>query len=176
MRHKGDALADFSMSREVLAPLRLVAELFLIGMNGFELGFEFGSDVYYERRANIVVERRVDDLERTVGLEVAQPVNLERVDVVGCGGVPETAESGEKAGFVADRGTGVVIGMAALPVGKNHHPRLLLANDARDLNSVGVGIFHSTVGNIERLPPCDLENACGVGGFASATFRRAACA
>src|SRR5215831_7409283 len=67
-----------------------------------------------------------------------------------------------------------MIGVAALPVGKNHHARPLLANDAGDLDSVGVGILDTPVRNIERLAPRDLQNASSIGGFPGAAFRRAA--
>src|SRR6516164_8347772 len=132
MSHRRDSPANLGVSREVLAALRLVAELLLVGIDGFQLSFELRGDVNDERRPHVIVERCVDDFERPVWVEVAQPVNLERVDVVCCSRVPETAEPGEKAGFVTDRRTSVVIGVAALPVWKNHHARPPLANYTRE--------------------------------------------
>ena len=97
-------------------------------------------------------------------------MNLERVHVLRGRGVAEAAQSGEEAGLVAQRGAGVVVGMAALPVGQNHHARALLANDARNLDAVGVGVFDPAIGDVERFAPRDLQNARRVGGFAGAAF------
>ncbi len=56
--------------------------------------------------------------------------------------------------------------MAPLPVGQNHHPRPQLAQLANDLDAVVPGVFHPAVGNVERFPPCDTQNARGFLSFA----------
>ena len=60
-----------------------------------------------------------------------------------------------------------MIGMAALPKGKDHHSRSLLADDPRDLQPVLPGVLHASVGDIERVAPGDLQNlgrSLGFGG------------
>ena len=64
--------------------------------------------------------------------------------------------------------------MARLPVGKNQHTRTKLANDARDLQPIFVGVLDAAVGDVEGLAPSDFEDARGFVGFAGAIFDRAA--
>src|SRR5208337_4427090 len=67
-----------------------------------------------------------------------------------------------------------MIGMAALPVGKNDYARALLANDAGDLDAVGVGVLDAAIGNVEGFAPCDLQNTRCFGGFGGAALGGAA--
>ncbi len=67
-----------------------------------------------------------------------------------------------------------MIRVASLPVGQDDHARALLADDAGDLQAVLPGVFHAAVGNVERLPPGDAQDARGFGGFVGALFGSAA--
>src|SRR5438552_12798242 len=67
-----------------------------------------------------------------------------------------------------------MVGVAALPIRKNHHPRPLLTDDARDFQPVLPGIFHACIGNSSRVAPGDLQNLGGRFGFGGALFGRAA--
>src|SRR5664279_135690 len=54
--------------------------------------------------------------------------------------------------------------MTRLPVGKNQHARAQLTNDARDLDPIAKGVLDPAVGNIERSPPTDFQDArCLIG-------------
>ena len=67
-----------------------------------------------------------------------------------------------------------MVRVAAFPVGKNYHTRSLLANNARDLDAISVGVFDAPIGNVERFAPGNLQNAGRVGGFSGAAFGRSA--
>src|SRR3974390_194722 len=170
VRHGGNALADFGVGKEVFAAGGLVGELLCVGVDGFKLGFELGGDVHDKRGTNVVVESGVHDLERAERLMIAQAMDFERVHVGGGGGMSEAAQSGEEAGLVTQRGASVVIGRSALPVGQDHRAWALLANHARDLDAVGVGVLDPAVGNVERLPPRDLQDACCVSRLSGSAF------
>src|ERR1019366_7690148 len=64
--------------------------------------------------------------------------------------------------------------MAALPVRQDDHARALLANDAGNLNAVGVVVLNPAIRDVERFAPRHLQNARCVGRFAGARFGRAA--
>jgi hypothetical protein len=64
--------------------------------------------------------------------------------------------------------------MATLPVGKNQHPRTLLAKHADDLQTILPGIFDAAVGNIERVTPGNFQDARRFRRFAGAVFGGAA--
>src|SRR6266852_4827184 len=63
--------------------------------------------------------------------------------------------------------------MPSLPVGKNHDPRPLLAEDACNLQAVLPGVLNPGVGDIERRPPACFKNPGRSGGLARAVFGRA---
>src|SRR5438552_7876882 len=67
-----------------------------------------------------------------------------------------------------------MVGVAALPVGKNHHPRPLLTDDARDFQPVLPGVFHASVGNSGGVAPGDLQNLGRGFGFGGALLGGAA--
>src|ERR1039458_8813789 len=60
--------------------------------------------------------------------------------------------------------------MASLPVGKNQHPRPLLAKYTDDLQTILPGIFDAAVGNIERVAPGNFQDARCLCRFARAIF------
>src|SRR6476469_3957641 len=115
-------------------------------------------DIYNEARADVVIESGVHDLEWAMRLAFEI----------------ELGKPGEEAGFVAESGAGVVIGMAALPIGKDHDARLLLADDARDFEPVFPSVLDASVGNVERVAPTDFQNLCRGVGLTGAIFSSAA--
>ena len=62
-RHGLDAGANLVMGREQIFARILIAELRFVGQNGRELPLKLFADVDDKRRPNVVIERRVDDLE-----------------------------------------------------------------------------------------------------------------
>ena len=72
----------------------------------------------------------------------------------------ELGQPGQEAGLISERRSRVVIGVASLPVGQDHHPRSLLANHLRDLQPIFPGVFHPAIGDVEGLPPANFENPC----------------
>lgn len=68
-----------------------------------------------------------------------------------------------------------MVGMTAFPVGKDQYSGTLFPKDANDLQAIVPGVFDSTVGYVERLPPGNLQNTCRFGRFGGSIFCRAAC-
>ena len=64
--------------------------------------------------------------------------------------------------------------MARLPIGQDQYARTKLANHARDLQLVLVGVLDASVGNVEGLPPSGFEDAGCIIGFACAIVDGAA--
>src|SRR5436305_7600910 len=85
----------------------------------------------------------------------------------------ELCQSRQKTCFVSQLRSGVMIGMAAFPVGKNHDARSSLANHARNFQTIVPGVLDSSVGDVERLPPSDAQNFCGLICLARAVVRGA---
>ena len=83
-------------------------------------------------------------------------------------------EAREEAGVVAKRSSDGVIGMASLPVGKNHHAGTKQAEHASHGNAIFKRVLDGAIGHGERLPPANAQNACGFFGFAGALLRGAA--
>ena len=134
---------------------------------------ELRADINHKRRAHVIVERGVDDLERTMRLELRR-AGILRTD---CGELSaescmrvEFRQPREKARLVAQHRTSVMIRMASLPVRQNYYARPSLADDARHLEAIVPGIFHAAIGNIESSAPADTENPCRVGSLSGAIF------
>ncbi len=83
-------------------------------------------------------------------------------------------QAGEKAGLVAQRGDRGVVRVARLPVGQNDHAGTKEPQYTHNLEAIFERIFDRSVGQIERLPPANAQEASGFGGFAGAFFRVAA--
>src|SRR5271165_3886948 len=60
--------------------------------------------------------------------------------------------------------------MPRLPVRQNQHAWAKLADDARNLEAVVVGVLDAAVRNVEGRTPTDLEDARGFGGLARPVF------
>ena len=95
-------------------------------------------------------------------------------NIRGRDGVAEFRQSREECGLIAEYRRGGVVGMACLPVRKYEHARAQLADDARDLEPVGEGVFDTAIGNVERLPPTNFQDARSLVGLARAVFNGAA--
>ena len=67
-----------------------------------------------------------------------------------------------------------MVGMACLPVGKNHHARAQKPEHAHDLQAVFKGVLDVAVGQIEGPPPAHTQNPRRLAGFAGAVFCGAA--
>src|SRR6266481_5563208 len=75
-------------------------------------------------------------------------------------GLAQLVQAGHEHGFIAKGGCSVVVRMASLPVGQDHHSRTLLANHLRHPQAVFPGVLYAAVGNIQSLPETYLENLC----------------
>src|ERR1039458_3126401 len=64
--------------------------------------------------------------------------------------------------------------MPRLPIGKNQHARAQLTNDACDLNPIAKDVLDAAVGNVERSPPTDFQDARSLVGLARPVFNAAA--
>src|SRR5215469_17093479 len=73
-RHRRDALADLRIGREVAPPGFLVSELRFVSVNGFQPGLELVSNIDYKCGPNVVIERGVNDFERT--MRTADPLRI----------------------------------------------------------------------------------------------------
>ncbi len=67
-----------------------------------------------------------------------------------------------------------MVRVPALPVGQDHHAGAQLTQHADDLQAVLPGVFHATVGQIERLTPAHFEDARSGVGLGGALRGRAA--
>ncbi len=74
-------------------------------------------------------------------------------------------EAADEAGFVAEGGGGVVVGVAALPVGKDDDAGTETAEDGGDLEAVLEGVLDVAVGEVEGFAVGYVEDACGIVGF-----------
>ena len=68
-RHGIDAGANLVMRREEILAGLLIAELRLVRQDGRKFPFELLTDIDDEMRPNVVVQRRVNNLERPVWSE-----------------------------------------------------------------------------------------------------------
>src|SRR5260221_11468226 len=106
-------------------------------------------DVHDKRGSDFVVERRVDNLEWPVRRQLGNRMWL-RTSVRQS--LAQLVQAGHEYSFIAECGRSVVVRMASLPVGQDHHSRTLLANHLRDLQAVFPGVLYAAVGNIQSLP------------------------
>ena len=109
------ALADVFFGNEEASALWLRRVLGTVGEEGLEALLYEWRDVDYEGGADVSVERGVEDLEGAVW----------RVSA----GCFDFGEAADEAGLVAEGGGGVVVGMAALPVGKDDDAGAQAAED-----------------------------------------------
>src|SRR5262249_15964493 len=72
----------------------------------------------------------------------------------------ELCQPRKEASLISELRSGVVVGMASLPVRKNHNSRARLANYPCNLQSIGPGIFHPAIRDVECFAPGDPQNLC----------------
>jgi hypothetical protein len=82
----------------------------------------------------------------------------------------------DKTGFVAERRNDGVVRMACLPVGQNHDAGLRLPQHRGDFQPVLPGVFQSSIGKIESMPPGSAQKSrsllsfgCTFGGGAASS-------
>lgn len=146
------ALANVFFGDEEGSAVGLRSVLRAVGEEGLEALLDEGRDVHDEGGADIGVERGVEDLEGTV-----------RRVLVALGLDP--GEAAEKASFVAKSGGGVVVGVAALPVGEDDDARAKTAKDGGELEAIIEGVLDVAVGKVEGFAVSDVEDAGGGVGF-----------
>ena len=145
------ALADVGLGDKETAAAGLIGVLGAIGEERLEAGLDVGRDVDHKGRADIGVERGVEDLVGAVGRVAAWE--------------GEAGETTAEAGLVAERGGGVVIGVTALPIGEDDDARAEASEDGGDLEAVALGVFDVAVGEVEGFAMADVEDAGGVVRF-----------
>ncbi len=88
----------------------------------------------------------------------------------------DLGEAADEAGFVAQCGRGVVIGVTALPVRKDDDAGTQATEDCGDLEAVLVGVLDVAIRQVERLAVGNVEDAgCGC-SFRGTVGGSAACA
>ncbi len=169
-RDREGALADFFLGNEKTASLLLVGILRAIGHERAVAVFDERRDVYDEAGADVGIEAGVDDLEGSVRCSLAcDPTRA--IAGLEWGTLTEVkfGEAAQEAGFIAEGGGVVVVGMAALSVGEDDDAGTQAAQDCGDLEAVLVCVFDAAVGDVEGIAPGDAQDASG---FASASAAR----
>jgi len=128
-----------------------------IGEDGAAAGGVLFGDVYGEGGAGAAVGCGIENFEGAEGL------TFHRIGF----------QAGDESCFETEIGSGVVIGMAAFPVGKDDRVRLEFAEDFGDGNFLFVGDGETGVGEAEVAADFHAENFRGDCGFAEASFRSA---
>ncbi len=149
------ALTDVFLGDEEAGADGLRSVLRAVGEQGLQAGFDVGGDVDDEGGADVGVEGGVEDLVGAV-----RGANF--------GGKVEAGETGGEAGLVAKGGGGVVVGVAALPVGKDHDAGAQAAEDGCDFEAVFLGVLDVAVGEVESFAMGDAEDVGGGFGFGGA--------
>jgi hypothetical protein len=129
------ALTDVVFGHEETSSGGLVGVLRAVGEKRLQALLDVWRDIHDEGRADVSIERGIENLVRAV---------LGASDV-------ELRQSTCEAGFVAERGGGVVVGVATLPIGKDDDPGPQATQNGGDLEAVGLRIFDVAIGEIERL-------------------------
>jgi hypothetical protein len=88
----------------------------------------------------------------------------------------ELGQPGHEGRFVTKYRSRGVVGMARLPIRENQDSRTQLPYDTRDLGLIFDGVLDSTVGDVQCLPPANVQNASSFGSFAGPIFDGAASA
>src|SRR5579864_4050332 len=151
--HGIDASADFVVSREQVFASFLIAKLRFVSEDGGKLSFKLLTDVDDEGGSNVVVERRVNDLERPV--RQGSTGILPAVEGAASPRSVQLSQSRQEASLISKNRSRVVIRMSPFPIGQNHNARPSLTNHARDFQSVLPRVLHTPVRNIQRAPPTD---------------------
>ena len=145
------ALADVFFGDEEAGAGCLLSVLGAVGEEGLEALLDEWGDVDDEGGADVGVERGVEDLVGAVGCMAAWGFDL--------------GEAADEAGFVAEGGGGVVVGVASLPVGEDDDSGAEAAEDGGDLEAVFEGVLDVAVGEVEGFAMGDVEDAGGGFGF-----------
>jgi len=145
------ALADVFFGDEEAGAGGLLSVLGAIGQEGLEALLDEWGDVDDEGGPDIGVEGGVEDLVGPVRCVAAWGFDF--------------GEAADEAGFIAEGGGGVVVGVATLPVGEDDDAGAKAAEDGGDLEAVLEGVLDVAVGEVEGFAVCDVEDAGGGVGF-----------
>jgi hypothetical protein len=132
-------------------------ELGAIGEDGFAALGVFPGDIHDETGRHALEGSGVEDFERSVRFT----------------GERQLLESREEAGFVAECGGVIVVGMAGFPIGKDYGSRTEISNHLGEAHFVLAGGLNVGVRNAEIAAPCDFEDFGGEHGLFCASFRSA---
>src|SRR5579863_1340998 len=154
----------------------LIAELRFVSQDRSELALELIADIDDKGGANVVVEGRVNNFKGAMRCELLDRIGSGRA--LTDGGVLRAEfqlfQPCQKASFVAQHRSGVVIGMPPFPIGQDDDARPRLAKDAGNFQSIMPRVLDATVGDVKGAAPSYLENFRGLRGFVGALFRGAA--
>jgi hypothetical protein len=145
------SLADVFFGDEEASALRLGGVLGAVGEEGLETLLYEWRDIDDEGGTDVGVEGGIEDLEGAVRWV--------------CAGRFDFCETADEAGFVAEGGGGVVVGVAALPVGKNDDAGTQATKDGGQLEAIFEGVLDVAVGEVEGFAVGDVEDAGGGVGF-----------
>jgi hypothetical protein len=140
------SLANLFFGDEELAALRLRGILRAIGEKRLQALLDVGCDVDGEGRPHICVEAGVEDLKRAMRK-------------VGFPGSLNFGKPADEAGLIAKRRGGVVVRVAALPVGQDDDAGAQAAENSCDLETVLVGVLDVAVRQVEGFAVGDVEDA-----------------
>jgi hypothetical protein len=145
------ALADVFFRDEEASALWLRCVLGTVGEEGLEALLDEWCDVDYEGGADVGVKGGIENFVGAVWWMAA--------------GCFDFAKAADEAGLVAEGGGGVVVGMTALPVGKDDDAGTQAAEDGGYLEAVFEGVLDVAVGEIEGFAVGYVEDAGGGVGF-----------
>jgi len=145
------ALANLFFRNKEGAAGGLVGVLGAVRHEGAVTLFNERRYVHDEGGTDVRVEAGIDDLEGAMGWSA-------RVDF---------CETREEAGLIAEGGGNGVVGMARLPIGKDHDAGAEMAQNVGDLHTIFEGIFDCAVGKVESLASGNTEEAGCFSGFLS---------
>src|SRR6267142_1274243 len=128
------------------------------GEDGFAALGVLGGDVHDEGGADVGEGSGIENLEGAVRLAFERKL----------------FEARQEAGFVAERGSVIVVGVAGFPVGEDDSLWAKLAKDCGEAELVLAGGLDVGIGNAERAAPLYAEELGGFGGFLGARFWSAA--
>ena len=149
------SFANLFFGDEEACAFRLGAVLRAIGQQGLQALLGKGCDVDHKAGAHIGIEAGVENLEGSMGrVRLAWGYHF--------------GKAADEAGFVAQRGGGVVVGMPALPVRKNDDAGTQTAQDGGQLQTIDQRIFDVAVSQVERFAMGIIEDSGGGVGLALA--------
>src|SRR5690242_6956076 len=106
----------------------------------------------------MVVESRIDDLERAMRSEIFQAFKSHAFFAQFAWNF-QLLQAGKKARLVSQGCAGVMVGMASFPIWEDHHTWFSSPDHLGDLQAIDPSVFDATIRNIESLSPPDRQQA-----------------